>query len=138
MGDGSSGAREMARDSPRLLELLSGTLGSISGPSRCHLAAISLPSRCHLAVISQPRSLDTSSSYRTTQGPEPTLGSRLWRYGTRRHELELLCSLRHRHIVQCYGGDAARELFVVTELTERDPREITPRLSEIRRASCSS
>jgi serine/threonine protein kinase len=36
-----------------------------------------------------------------------------------RRELELLCSLRHRHIVQCYGGDATDHFFVVTELMER-------------------
>ena len=34
-------------------------------------------------------------------------------------ELELLLSLRYRHIVQCYGGSCENEFVIVTELMER-------------------
>ena len=36
-----------------------------------------------------------------------------------RNELQQLFSLRHRHIVNCYGGGCEREFFIVTELMER-------------------
>ena len=36
-----------------------------------------------------------------------------------RQELKLLLNLRHRHIVNCYGGGYGDQLFIVTELMER-------------------